>query len=231
MSSYINKASSQAETASQTVNSVIVDLESEKTNFNHAIAFMSQLQTSLHYNTERVKNLSSASQKMTKVIGSIRKINLRASLLASKLSKRIPQLDESAFGLKEEIKSIQQSIAATKELEQVVRNIESEISQVLRNYQADENQLEQENYLVASASKNLEQIVKITKNAQQQLFSLANMTHLQSQTDRKIGSLKYELEVTSTSITILSDRALISLEETALTAKDLSNVVEFFKLK
>ena len=230
MSSYINKASSQAETASQTVNSVVVDLESEKANFNHAIAFMSRLQTSLHYNTERVKNLSSASQKMTRAIGSIRKINLRASLLASKLSKRIPELDESAFGLKEEIKSIQQSIAATKELEEVVRNIESEISQVLRNYQADENQLEQENYLVANASKNLEHIVKITKNAQQQLFSLANVTNLQSQTDQKITSLKDESEVTSTSLAILSDRAIDTIEETIITAKDLENAVNFFKL-
>lgn len=231
MSNLIAEVSSQAGTASHTVDQVVTDLESEKINFQHAIAFMSKLETSLKNNTDKVKNLSHAADKMTKVIGSIRKINLRASLLASKLSKRIPELDESAFGLKEEIKSIQQSIAATKELENVVQNIEREINEVLRDYQKGENRLEEENYLVANASQNLEQIVRITKNAQQHLFSLVNMTNIQLQTSQKINQLKDELNETSVSIIAMSDRALHSLDETSITAKDLRNVVEFFKLE
>ncbi|MCC0175641.1 HAMP domain-containing protein [Waterburya agarophytonicola K14] len=231
ISNSILEVSSQVGIASQTVDSVVTDLESEKVNFGHAIAFMSQLETNLRTNRDKVKNLSTASQKMTRVIGSIRKINLRASLLASKLSKRIPELDESAFGLKEEIKSIQQSITATKELENVLRGIDNEVREVLREYQKSENQIEQENYLVANGSKNLEQIVRVTKNAQQNLFSLVNMTKMQQQTFQKIDNLKGELNETSESITILSDRTIKSIEQTSITAKDLENVVNFFKLE
>jgi len=231
ISSSISEVASQVGVASHTVDSVVTDLESEKVNFGHAIAFMSQLETNLSNNKDKIKSLSAASTKMTRVIGSIRKINLRASLLASKLSKRIPESDESSFGLQEEIQSIQQSIAATKELENVVLGLDREISEVLLEYQKSENKLEQENYLVANASKNLEQIVKTTKNAQQNLFSLVNMTKMQQQTSHKINSLKKELNETSTSIALISDLAIESLEETSVTAQDLENVIGFFKLE
>ena len=232
MAESVAEITSHVDSASETVNCVVTDLESEKINFSRAIAFMSHLETSIRNNTERVKSLNTASQKMSKVIGSIRKINLRASLLVSKLSKRIPEeLDNSALSLKEEVQSIQQSIAATKELENVVRTIDNEIAEVLREYQGSENQLEQENYLVANTGESLEQIIKITKNAQQHLFSLVNLTNMQSQTSQKINNLQGELNATSTSISILSDRAIDSLESTTLTAKDLENVVNFFKLE
>ncbi len=232
MAESVAEITSHVSSASETVNCVVTDLESEKINFSRAIAFMSHLETNIRNNTNRVKSLDAASQKMTKVIGSIRKINLRASLLVSKLSKRIPEeLDNSALSLKEEVQSIQQSIAATKELENVVRTIDNEIAEVLREYQGSENQLEQENYLVANTGESLEQIIKITKNAQQHLFSLVNLTNMQSQTSQKINNLQGELKATSTSIAILSDRAIDSLESTTLTAKDLENVVNFFKLE
>ena len=226
----IVEVSSQAEIASHAVDSIVTDLESERVNFGQAIAFMSQLENNLRNNRDKVKNLSIASEKMTKVINSIRKINLRASLLASKLSKRIPELDESAFGLKEEIRSIQQSIAATKELENIVLGIDREIKDVLQEYQKSENKLEQENYLVANAGRNLEQIVRMTKNARQNLFSLVNMTKIQQQTYQKIDNLEGEINETAKSIARLSDRTTESLTETSVTARDLENVVNFFKL-
>ena len=231
ISNSMTETSAQVGIASYTVDSIVADLESEKVNFKHAIAFMSQLEGNLRNSKDKVENLAIASGKMTRVINSIRKINLRASLLTSKLSKRIPELDESAFGLKEEIKSIQQSIAATKELENIVLSIDREIKEVLQEYQKSENKLEQENYLVANASKNLEQIVKMTKNAQQNLFSLVNMTKTQQHTYQKLGNLQGKLNDTSESIALLNDRTIESLEETALTANDLENVVDFFKLE
>ena len=227
----ILEVSSQADVASRTVSGIVTDLESEKVNFGRAITYMSQLEDNLRINRDRVKSLSSASQKMTRVIGSIKKINLRASLLASKLSKRIPELDESAFGLKEEIRSIQQSISATKELENVVGNIEREIGEVLQEYQKSENKLEQENYLVTDASRNLEHIVRVTKNAQQNLLSLVNITKMQQQTSQKIDNLKEDIDYTANTLTICCDRALASWEQTAITDKDLANVIDLFKLK
>ncbi len=217
-------------TASKTINSVVEDLELEKTNFHRAIDFMSELDTSLRHNTDKVKNLSRASQKMGKMIGSIRKINLRASLLASKLNNRIPDLGDSAYGLKEEIKSIQQSIAATKELENVVRDIDREIAAVLQEYKAKGNQLERENYLVVNAERNLSQIVRTTKDSQQQLLSLVNMTKTQLQTCHKINGFKDEIDVSSKSLSDTSDRAIASLKKTTLTAQDLENAIDFFKL-
>jgi methyl-accepting chemotaxis protein PixJ len=225
------QVSSQVGVASQTVDSVVKDIEAEKANFTQAIAFMSGLETNLRSNQNKVKNLSTASQKMTRVISSIRKINLRASLLASKLSNGIPELDESAYNLQEEIRSIQQSIAATQELETVMQGIDLEITEVLREYQQSENKLEQGNYFVTNASKNLEQILKVTKNAQQNLVSLVNTTKMQQHTAQKINNLQQKLNETSTSIAFLNNRTLKSLEETSVTAKDLENVVDFFQLE
>ena len=220
----------QAEAASHTVDSVVADLESEKVNFGRAIAFMSQLEADLNDNRDKVQSMSIALQKMTRVIGSIRKINLRASLLTSKLSRRIPELDESAFGLKEEIKSIQQSIAVTKELENVVLGLDREINGVLQEYQKGETKLDRENYLVVDVAKNIEQITRTAKNARQNLYSLVNITKMQQQTSHKIADLRQGLEQTSTSISLLSNRTIESLEETSVTAKDLENVVNFFRL-
>jgi len=227
----ISEVDEQTHRTSGMVNSVVEDLESEKANFYRGTDFMSELDTSLRHNTDKVINLSRASQKMGKMIGSIRKINLRASLLASKLNNRILQLDDSAYSLKEEIKSIQQSIAATKELENIVQGIDREIAAVLQEYKAKENQLEQENSLIINSDRNLSQIIKTTKNSQQQLLSLVNQTKIQLQTCQKINGLKDEIVTISASTSNLGERAINSLQEATLSAQDLENAIDFFQLK
>jgi methyl-accepting chemotaxis protein len=134
------------------------------------------------------------------------------------------------FGLQEEIESIQQSIAATKELESLVRSIDSEISGVLQDYASSSSILQQEKDIVANASKNLEQILQISKTAQRHLFSVAHTANTQIKTALTVNNLKSELNQTSQSIYALSDRTVNSLEKTALTAKDLKNVLDFLKL-
>jgi methyl-accepting chemotaxis protein PixJ len=225
------EASLHAELASEAVSSVVKNIKLEQANFVQAVTFMAELKAYLQNNTDKVNQLNSASQKMTRVIDSIRKINLRASLLASKLRKRIPQLGNSVFGLQEEIESIQQSIAATQELEGLVAAIDSEISGVLQDYANSSNILEQEKDIVANTSKNLEQIVQISQTAQRHLFSLAHTADTQLQTAQTVSNLKFELNKTAKSIYALSDRTVNSLEKTAITAKDLKNVLDFFKLE
>ena len=226
----IQEVSSQVKLTSETVNSVVTDIELEKGNFHQASNYLYHLGNTLRDNSDKIKNLSNASQKMTRVIAAIRKINLRASLLASKLSKRIPKIDESVFGLQREIESIQESIAATKELENVVLGIDNEISEVLRNYEASENRLEQENHLIAQANNNLHQIAITTRKAQQQLLSLVNSTSGQVQITKQINIYKGELDKTVNHLHRLSDRTVTSLEQTRIKARDLENVVDFFKL-
>ena len=230
IASSIKEVSSQVKLTSEIVNSVVTDMELEKANFLQASNYVYQLGNTLRDNSDKVKNLSSASQKMTRVISAIRKINLRASLLANKLSKRISKIDESEFGIQREIESIQESISATKELENVVRGIDNEISEVLRDYEVSENWLEQENHLIAQANSNLHQIAKISRNAQQQLVSLVNNTNSQVQTTKQINILKEELDKTANYLHCLSDRTFTSLEQTRVKARDLENVVDFFKL-
>jgi hypothetical protein len=46
-----------------------------------------------------------------------------------------------------------------------------------------------------------------------------------------VSNLKFELNRTAKSIHALSDRTVNSLEKTAITAKDLKNVLDFFKLE
>ena len=226
------EVSSQAKLASQTVNSVVSEVEVEKANFNQAVAFMSRLENVLRNNTYKIKNLSNASQKMTRVIDSITKINLRASLLTSKLSQRIPQIaGNSTFSLREEIESIQQSIAATKKLETVIRDINREISQVILDYKANEQQWSQENYLKANSISNLGQITLKIRSAQQHLSSLIIVADKQRQNSQQITDLKNELEQRGKSISIISERSINALEETAVSAKDLKNVANFFKLE
>ena len=230
IASSIKEVSSQVKLTSEIVNSVVTDMELEKANFLQASNYVYQLGNTLRDNSDKVKNLSSASQKMTRVISAIRKINLRASLLANKLSKRISKIDESEFGIQREIESIQESISATKELENVVRGIDQEISEVLRDYEVSENRLEQENHLITQANNNLHQIAKISRNAQQQLVSLVNNTNSQVQTTKQINILKEELDKTANYLHCLSDRTFTSLEQTRVKARDLENVVDFFKL-
>jgi methyl-accepting chemotaxis protein PixJ len=231
----IQEAAIKISSTSQNINSVVTAVELEQTNYQQAIAFMTHLENTLRDNTNKVKNLSRASHKMATIISSIRKINLRTSLLTNKLSKRISDvedpLNDSNLGLKIEIESIQQSIAATQELENVASGLEQEITEVLRDYEVSETRLEQDNYLFANTGDNLEQIIKTTKNAQQNIFSLVNIINLQIQTSQKINSLKDQLNDTSVSIYNLSDRAINSLDKTAITTKDLENVVDFFKLE
>ena len=216
--------------AADTVDGVLTEVQGEKTNFNNAIAFISQLEDALQDNQETVKELSNASEKMTRVVAVIRKINLRASLMANKLQQRLPDaIGDSS--LKEEVESIQQSIAATKELENVIRDIDHEVGRVLKNYESREKQLQRENNLVSDASSNLANIAEATKAVQQNLLSLVNMTQNQVQTTHKIAELKDCLDRSHKQLETHSDRSFAAIEQASLTAKDLANVSNFFRLE
>ena len=231
MTNSIQEVSEKAGLARQTIDSNAINVELEQDNFNTLIANISDLQEVIQKTISRIKDLKTVSQEMAQIISSVGQINLRTSLLASKLARPSLEPQDSILTTKKEKESIQQSITATKEIEKMAFTIDSNVSEILRELESGATKFVDKNYLTTKTSKRFKQIAETTQNTQQLLLSIINTTDLQNQTSQQIK--RVELDITSSCEVAykISDRALASVNTTVLSAQDLQNAVNFFKLE
>ncbi|BAZ46359.1 methyl-accepting chemotaxis protein [Chondrocystis sp. NIES-4102] len=226
----IQQAGIKINATSANIDSLVTAIVDEKNNYHQAIDLVNHLKTTLRTNTDKVKDIQRVSQKMNRITSSMKKINLRASLLVNKLSERILQMNDSADDLKGEIESLQQAIKTTQELENVATDLEREIAQVLREYEISETKLAQDEDIISDAGNSFEQIVATIQAVEQDILEIANQTKLQINNNKKIINFQKKINQTSNAIETLGDRSLVSLKKSSITAQDLANVVNFFKL-
>ena len=217
--------------AAQEIDVASIKIESEQVNVNAAIASTIQLREILQDTISKIKGLEIASQEMSRAVSIFGQINLRTSLLANKLKERSLSEEQFRLVIEKEQSSIKQAIAVTQELEKIARNIESKVAEVLRDMEIGAVRNVDKMYLSEQTSNNLEQIAATSQNFKQLIQSIANNTNLQLSTAEKMGELKLNIIRGGEVISQVSDRSLNAQEETALTAQDLHNAINFFKLK
>jgi methyl-accepting chemotaxis protein PixJ len=231
MTNSIEEVSDKAGLALQTIDASATNVELERANFNSLIANISELQVVIQNTTSRIKDLKTVSQEMAQIISSVGQINLRTSLLANKLGNQDPELKDSALAKTNERESIQQSITGTKEIEKMVFTIESSIVEILRELETGAAKFVDNASLTTKTNKQFKNIAEITQGTQQLILSIINTTDLQIQTSQQINQFKSEITSSCQVAYQISDRAVTSLNTTALTAQDLHNAVDFFKLE
>jgi methyl-accepting chemotaxis protein len=198
------------------------------------IANIIELRQVLAETAQKVKRLGESSQQISKVVALIQQISLQTNLLAINASIEAARAGEEGQGfavVAEEVGQLaDRSAAATKEIEQMVENIQLETSEVVAAMEQGTSKVVEGSRLVEATGENLSQIFAILHQIDQLVQSISQSTVSQSQTSRMVQELMESLaqlsERTSTSAGAISH----SLQQTAAITKELQTSVETFQV-
>ena len=183
---------------------------------------------------KKVKRLGESSQQISKVVYLINQIAMQTNLLAINAGIEAARAGEQGQGfavVAEEVGELAaRSATATKEIEQIVTNIQRETNEVVQAMELGTSQVVEGTQVVEEAKQNLGQIVTVSQEINALVKSISDTTVVQADTSQSITDLMQKLSAiaqrTSASSTQVSD----SLQATVKVAQDLQESVGTFKV-
>ncbi len=182
----------------------------------------------------KVKRLGESSQQISKVVFLINQIALQTNVLAINASIEAARAGEAGRGfavVAEEVGGLAaQSAAATKEIEQVVENIQRETSEVVRAMELGTTQVIEGTDLVEDTKKSLGQILDVSRQIDQLVQSISSATVSQARTSEAVTNLMKQIAKVSERTSDSSRQVSGSLQQTVEVAQQLQASVGAFKV-
>jgi methyl-accepting chemotaxis protein PixJ len=194
-----------------------------------------ELRNTVGETAKKVKRLGESSQQISKVISLINQIALQTNLLAINASIEAARAGEEGRGfavVAEEVGQLAaQSAAATKEIEVIVENIQSETSEVVAAMEVGTSQVVEGTRLVEQAKRSLTEILEVSQEIDQLVDSISKATVSQSETSKMVGNLMTDIAKTSEKTADSARQVSSSLQETVNLAQQLQESVGTFKVE
>jgi methyl-accepting chemotaxis protein PixJ len=191
------------------------------------------LQSTASETVKKVKRLGDSSQEISKVVSLIDQIAMQTNLLSLNTSIEAAKVGEEgqAFTVvAEEVSRLAvQSVQATKEIQQIVENIQLETAEVIQSVELGMDQVVEGTNLVKDAKQSLEQIIEVSRQIDLLAQSISSATVSQVQTSQSVASLMEQIAQASFSTSYFSRQASSSLQETVEVAQKLQTSVSVFK--
>lgn len=182
----------------------------------------------------KVKCLGESSQKISKVVSLINQFAMQTELLALNAGIEAARAGNEGRGfavIAEEVGILAaQSAQATKEIEQMVQNIQQETSEVVRAMEVGTNQVLEGTHLVEDAKHSLKQIVEVSHQIDQLVQSISGATVSQAQTSQDVTNVMKEIANVSKRTSNSSRQVSSSLHQTVAIAQQLQESVGAFKV-
>ncbi|AFZ28878.1 methyl-accepting chemotaxis sensory transducer with GAF sensor [Gloeocapsa sp. PCC 7428] len=201
---------------------------------NHTVDSILNLRQTVAETAGKVRQLSESSQQISKVVSLINQIALQTNVLAINASIEANRAGEEGRGfalVAEEIGELaSQSSAATKEIEQIVENIQRETVEVAHAMELGTNQVVEGTNLVEDTKKNLKKIFDVSRQIDQLVQSISHATIAQAQTSQQVTQLMKEIATVSEQTANSAQQVSGSLQQTTTIAQQLQASVGAFKV-
>ena len=192
------------------------------------------LRETLSETTEKFNLLCEASQEISKVISLINQIAMQTRMLSLNASIEAVRAGKEGQGFtvvaQEVGKLAIQSSEATKEIEQLIKNIQRETSVVVKAMELGNTQVLEGTHLVEDAKQNLQQIVEVSRQIDLLVQSISDSTVSQAQTSEAVTNLMKQITDVSKRTSDSSRQVSNSLQQTVAIAQQLHVSVSGFKL-
>jgi len=222
-----NQAAEVARTAYDTA-------ETGEAMMNRTVERILDLRETVAATANKVKLLGESSQQISKVVSLINQIALQTNVLAINASIEAAKAGEEGRGfavVAEEVGQLAtKSAAATKEIEQIVENIQIETSEVVKAMELGTTQVIEGAHFVEDTKKSLGQILEVSHQIYQLVQSISNATITQAETAQAVTNLMKEVTNVSEGTSEYSSQISNSLQRTVEVARQLQVSVGNFKI-
>ena len=183
---------------------------------------------------KKVKRLGESSQRISKVASLIEQIALQTNLLAINAGIEAARAGEEGQGfavVAEEVGQLAaRSAAATKEIEQIVEDIQKETGAVVEAMELGTSQVVEGTHLVEDAKQSLSQILDVSRKIDILVQSISSETVSQAVTSQAVTELMKEIAKVSERTSNSTLKVSGSLKETVEIAAQLQASMGTFKV-
>jgi twitching motility protein PilJ len=176
---------------------VAAKLADSDRNLDAVLQQIGGLQSTVTNTAKRVKHLGEVSQKVSKAISSINEIAIKTNFLAINATLESARSGDARGGfvmVAEEVGELTaRSVAATKEVENLLSNIQRETNEVMEAVELGSSQISQSNQLAIAAKDNLQQISQVSQQIDELMSSISEVTVAQVQTSENVANLMQDL--------------------------------------
>lgn len=191
------------------------------------------LQQTVTQTANKVNLLNESSHKISHAVSLINQIAVQTNLLSINASLEMARAGDQSQAftvVAEEIAELAaQSAEATREIQQILENIELGTSEVVKAMELGKTQVVEGANLVKDAKLSLEQILELSRQIDQLVQSISSATVSQAQTSQAVTTLIQEIAKVSKSTSDSSEIVSNSLRETLEIGQQLHQSVSIFK--
>lgn len=192
------------------------------------------LRETVSQTAQKVKCLGESSRQISKAVSLINQIAMQTKMLSLNASVEAARAGKEGRGftvVAEEVRKLAiQSSEATKEIEQMVKDIQRETSTVVKAMELGNTQVLEGTDLVEDAKQHLQHIVEVSQQIDRLAESISGATVSQAQTSQAVTSFMKQIANVSVRTSDSSRQVSTSLQQTVAVAQQLQESVSRFKL-
>lgn len=183
---------------------------------------------------KKVKRLGESSQRISKVASLIEQIAMQTKLLAINAGIEAAIAGEQGQGfavVAEQVGELAvRAGTATKEIEQLVENIQLETAEVVQAMELGTSQVVEGTHLVEDAKQSLTQMLEVSHQIDALVESISSTTVSQAETSQIVNELMQEIARLSEHTSNSTRQVSSSLQSTVAIAQELQASVSTFKV-
>ncbi|OKH19752.1 GAF domain-containing protein [[Limnothrix rosea] IAM M-220] len=234
MTTSIREVATNAQDAQQKVLLANKTLKAGDVAMNRTVQGILAIQQTVEATARKVKNLADASQKISRVLNLIRELANQTNLLALNASVEATRAgeEEQGFAVANEVRTLaEQSANATKEIEEIIEEIQSETNEVIKAMDIGRKRVLIGTKLVKGTRQTLTDLAKVSTSINRVVEQIANSASTQVSISNELNQTMQDVASISNQTSEQSVKVAQSFTKLLGVAEELKQSVSEFKVK